>query len=281
MVRKVVLFLLVSIVLFAGVGTFLILTNGLKNKFNDAVKAESLALKSTGEKITDSSLSKVPPLIQKYLRKSGFVGKDKIHAFRAVFDTALRNERNAIWMSAVTQHEDFFQKYSRNVYLTALMKGLPIAIWHSYSDYEAKLMVRLVSLLPITDLQGTELSQTELVMLLNDISLFAPGALVDARISWRTVDKKSVEATLTNGTQKVKAILSFNNEGELKSFVSTDAYFRSADAPPQKEKWSTVVTQYVDFNGYHLPKNGDAIWHLKEGDFNYSKFTLVKIEYNP
>lgn len=267
--------------LLVGVASLLVFTHGLKNKYDDAVKAESLALKSTTEKITDSDLSKLPPLIQKYIRKSGFAGKEKVRRFRAVFDTALRNERNSIWMSAVTQHEDFFQKYARNVYLTALMKGLPIAIWHSYSDYEAKLMVRLVSLLPITDLHGTELSQTEMVMLLSDICLFAPGALVDSRITWRNVDKKSVEATLTNGTQKVKAILSFDDEGEIKSFVSNDAYFRSANKPPQKEKWSTVITKYVDFAGYHLPKNGDAIWHLKEGDFNYSKFTLVKIEYNP
>ena len=46
------------------------------------------------------------------------------------------------------------------------------------------------------------------------------------------------------------------------------------------EKWTATVGSYDLINGYMLPKTGEALWHLPDGDFSYFKGKIVEIEYN-
>lgn len=277
--RKIKIFAGILLVL-AGIIAFLIYTRGLRTRYETAVSKENAATPELTGDVEQADIAHLPPLVQKYLKVTGAVGKPKIRNFRVVWDGALRSDAQALWMSATMLQENFFINYSRDFYMTAFMKGLPVSVWHSYHDRAATMQVKIASLLPIVDLGGKELTTAETVTLFNDMCLLAPGALIDKNISWREIDAQQVEATFTNGDYRIKALLKFNDKGELVDFVSEDRYFLTPENKLRRERWSTPVGDYKDFDGRRIVTRGEAVWHLKTGSYAYGKFVLKKIEYN-
>lgn len=276
------LWLIVMAVIAAGavVAFFLIETRGLRTQYDAAVATMQQTTPATVGVVTSADIANLPPIVQKYLAVTGALGREKIRNFRVVWDGALRSEPSGLWMSAVMRQENFFIDYSRDFYLTAFMKGLPVSVWHSYQKQHATMQVKIASLLPIVDLKGEELTTAETVTLFNDMCLLAPAALIDKRIDWRTVDALQVEATFTNGKYRIKALLKFRENGELVDFISDDRYYLTADNKLRRERWSTPVGEYREFAGRRVVSRGEAVWHLKEGAFTYGKFVLKSIEYN-
>ena len=277
--RKLKIFAVILLVL-AGIIAFLIYTRGLRTRYEAAVSKENAAAPELTGNVEQADIAHLPPLVQKYLKVTGALGKPKIRNFRVIWDGALRSDAHALWMSATMLQENFFINYSRDFYMTAFMKGLPVSVWHSYHDRAATMQVKIASLLPIVDLGGKELTTAETVTLFNDMCLLAPGALIDKNISWREIDAQQVEATFTNGDYRIKAVLKFNDKGELVDFVSEDRYFLTPENKLRRERWSTPVGDYKDFDGRRIITRGEAVWHLKTGSYAYGKFVLKKIDYN-
>lgn len=271
---------IVSIVAFAGIVFFLIETRGLRTHYDAAVARMQQTTPARVGVVTSSDIAHLPPIVQKYLAVTGSLGREKIRNFRVTWDGALRSDAHAPWMSAVMLQENFFEDYSRDFYLTAFMKGLPVSVWHSYQEQHATMQVKIASLFPIVDLRGEELTTAETVTLFNDMCLLAPAALVDKRISWRAIDALQAEATFTNGKYRIRAVLKFRENGELVDFISDDRYYLTADNKLRRERWSTPLSEYREFAGRRVVSRGEAVWHLKEGSFAYGKFVLKSIEYN-
>ena len=118
---------------------------------------------------------------------------------------------------------------------------------------------------------------TETVTFFNDLCLFAPGALIDERISWETIDGHSVKAYFENNGVTISAVLQFNEKGQLVNFESNDRY---AVSEMKKYPFSTPIKDYKNINGYNVPTFGKAIWQYPDGEFVYGKFNLISIEYN-
>lgn len=272
--------LLGILLLIAGTLTLLVYTRGLKKQYNAAVLRADAANPAMSGKISETNIAHLPAAVKKYLRITGFIGGDKIRNFRLVWDGALRSDAKSTWMPATMIQQNFLRNYTRDFYLTAFMKGLPVSVYHSYQDQAATMQVKIVSLIPVVDLSGETLTTAETVTLFNDICLMAPGALIDRRITWKELDAKNVEATFTNGRFRIRATLQFNERGELINFVSEDRYYLTPENKLRREKWSTPVSEYTDVNGKHIASRGEAIWHLKDGAFAYGKFKLARIEYN-
>lgn len=278
--RKIWIFLLVLLCAAAIAMVTLVATRGLRVQYDKSVTAMQNKTGPVPGLVTAADIRHLPKIVQKYLVVTGSVGKPRIRNMRIVWDGALRSDTQSPWMSAVMMQENFFQEYSRDFYLTAFMKGLPVSVWHSYHDQKATMQVKIISLIPIVDLKGRELTTTETVTLFNDMCLLAPGTLIDRRISWHEIDDRQVEATFTNGEYRINALLKFNSAGELVDFVSDDRSYLGPGNRLRRERWSTPVGEYREFEGRRVITRGEAIWHLPEGTYTYGKFLLKKIEYN-
>jgi hypothetical protein len=125
------------------------------------------------------------------------------------------------------------------------------------------------------------MDRSEAVTLFNDMCLLAPGTLVDPRVTWQTIDSRSVRARFTNGQQTIAAVLEFDDTGRLTNFVSDD---RSRSSPDGKTftslRFSTPVRDYRAFGAVRLASHGDARWHLPGGEFTYGEFDLEEIAFN-
>jgi hypothetical protein len=186
-------------------------------------------------------------------------------------------EKGKAWFPFTSEQYTFIPVPSRLFFMKARIKGVSVWGYHSYRPQKAKILIKLLSLIPVVRVETPELYPTETVTFFNDVCLFAPGALADPRIRWEPLDHSSVKATLSVGELSVSAQLYFDAEGNLVNFRSED---RRDITDMRSMPFTTPVGPYRDYGEYRLPSGGEAIWHYPDGAFTYGKFRLKSIAYN-
>jgi hypothetical protein len=134
---------------------------------------------------------------------------------------------------------------------------------------------------PVVRAAGDELFQSETVTLLNDMCLFAPATLLDPALAWEEIDAHAARVSLTNAGVTVRAVLRFNDLGELIDFVSDDRYQASPGGRRMiRQRWSTPVRGYRAFGPMRLCASGEGRWHTADGSFAYLELEIDDVAYN-
>jgi hypothetical protein len=229
--------------------------------------------------LSEADLAHLPDPVRRFIKRSGAVGRPRPQNIRVELDAQMWRKPGQAPMAARSLQYNFFGRPARLFLMKARMFGLPVTARHLYRDEAAAFVVRVASLVTITDHSGPVLTAGETVTVLNDMCFFAPGALVDERISWHPVDDRTATATLANGPHRVSATLLFNDRDELVDFWSDD---RPADdnGTLRPLRWSTPIEGYREIDGRLLPTKGSAVYAYPEGDFTYGAFTLRSIAYD-
>lgn len=223
-----------------------------------------------------SDLEDLPNIVQKYILHSGALNKPKVYNAKIIMEGEMRGKDQG-WFHFTSEQYSFFADPTRLFFMKANVKGLPTYGYHAYSNKNATMLIKVFGLIPIINQSGSELNVAETVTVFNDMCLFAPGTLIDSRIQWQELDSTSVKATFTNGDISISAALHFDQEGQLRDFVSDDRY----DMADMKQyRFSTPIGNYEFQHAHHLFSYGEAIWHYPTGEFTYGKFNIKSIEYN-
>jgi hypothetical protein len=152
---------------------------------------------------------------------------------------------------------------------------------HRMVGGHASMRVRALGAIPVVDARGPVMDRSDAVTHLNDLCIFAPGALVEPRIRWEEIDDRSARAHYTSSTAAVSAVLYFDKEGWLRSFVSDD---RSRSLPDgksfQRTRFTTPVGGYRAYGAHCVAAHGEARWQLPGGPFTYGEFELLDVAYN-
>lgn len=231
--------------------------------------------------LTDADLVQLPALVQQYVRLSGAVGQPRVQNFRARYHGQIRGGPDARWMSLTGEQYNFYDQPSRLFLMDGSMFGAPFQAFHRFVGPSATMRVKVASVLTMVDAKGPEMDEAETVTLFNDLCVFAPGALIDRGVQWQEIDAHTVGATFTNMGHTVRAVLSFNDQGELTNFVADGRGAISADGTSvTKMRWSTPLHDYRGFGSHRVMTHGEGIWHAPAGDYSYLRFDLDAIEYN-
>lgn len=231
--------------------------------------------------LTEADLAPLPAAVQRYIRLSGAVGQPRVHNFRARFHGQIRSGPSARWMSFTGEQYNFVDQPTRLFLMDASLFGVPFQAFHRFVGPSATMRVKIASVATIIDANGPEMDEAETVTLFNDLCVLAPGGLVDRGIQWQEADTHTVNAAFTNGSQTIRAVLSFNDRGELANFVADG---RGAASPDGKSftrmRWSTPLSGYREFGSHRLMERGEGVWHAPAGEYSYLRFDLDTIEYN-
>ncbi len=231
--------------------------------------------------LTEADLGQLPALMQRYIRLNGAVGQPRVQNFRARFHGQIRSGPDARWMSFTGEQHNFYDQPSRLFLMDASMFGVPVQAFHRFVGPSATMRVKVASLVTMVDAKGPEMDEAETVTLFNDLCVFAPGALIDRDILWEEIDPQTVSALFTNVSHTIRAILSFNDRGELTNFVADGRAAAAADGKSfTKMRWSTPLADYREFGSHRLMARGEGVWHAPAGDYSYLRFDLDAIEYN-
>jgi len=229
--------------------------------------------------LTEKDIISLPAPVQKYLRYTGVIGKEKVMNFRVFFHGQLQDVGKPPFRVHITQFS-YLDIPTRLFYITGKMKRLPVTALHIYKDTHASFQVKLFSAFSIVDQKEGYLNIAETVTMLNDMCLLAPATLIDKRITWEIIDDLHSKAIYTNNGIKVSAILKFNESGELISFTSDDRYYLNSRGEMIRTRWTTPVGSYVDFKGIKIASVGTAYWSFPDKDFTYAWFRIEDVEYN-
>lgn len=238
----------------------------------DAIIANPIS----GKIISEADISKLPIPARKYLRYSGFLGKPEIENFEIRFSGQMR-EKNKNWFSFTTEQLNTIDPPGRYFFMKANYKGIPTNGYHKYDGKSARMLIKPLSIFKVIDISSKKLLKSEMVTYLNDICIFAPGALINDKFSWENMSDRTVKVTYTYAGMSVSAVMEIGDDGQLINFFSNDRY----DLDERKKfLFSTPVRGYKLFNEYKLPSYGEAIWHYPEGDFTYGKFNVLEVNFN-
>lgn len=250
-----------------------------KNVFTNEV-AEAMKVQITPGIITEQDIQHLPDPIQKYLRITGAIGKEKIHNVRLEFTGGFKTAPNRKYAEFTSVQYNFYDYPKRFFYMKMPIMGLPFDGLHVYKNEKASMKIRMASVFTVVDAKGEKMDQGETVTVFNDMCLMAPSALIDAEVKWQTIDPLTVKAVYTNGEITISATLYFNESGELTNFISTDRFMSSDGKTYLNYPWSTPAKNYQDFDGRKVPAYGETIWHMPDGEYVYGKFNLQSVKYN-
>ncbi len=231
--------------------------------------------------VTEADLVPLPAPVQRYLRFAGVVGQPQVQNYRIRFVGRIRSAASAPWMEFTAEQLSFADRPTRLFMMDAKMKGLPVDVFHSYIDTEARMRVKVLSLYPMVDASGFDFTTAETVTIFNDMCVMAPATLLSPDITWKSIDDKTVQGTFTNSGHTIRAVLNFDSSGALVNFTSDD---RPGLAPDGRtlvpQRWSTPLTGYRAYGAVRLASHGDARYAATSGEFTYGEFDLREISYN-
>jgi hypothetical protein len=229
--------------------------------------------------VTEEDVVSLPPLMQTYLRRSGAVGRPRVHNMRIEFNAQMRSGPTEPWMQSTATQYEFFDPPARLFYMNATRSGVPIDVYHRYVDSAATFRVRIAGVWPMVDVRGLVVTRAETVTLMNDIVVMAPAAVLELPFTWRTTGAHTLQATFTNAGNTVAATITFNDAGDLVGFVSNDR--TQVDAKGNRNvPWSTPISGYREVDGIRVGAIGNANWIDQSGEWTYGRFEIRSIAYN-
>jgi hypothetical protein len=231
--------------------------------------------------LTEADLAPLPEPVRRYVRRAGVVGRPRVRDFHATWTGRIRSDANSAWMAFTAEQLNTLDVPRRFFMMDATSKGLPLDVLHAFDEDGATMRVRLLSVVPVVDAKGAEMTRAETVTLFNDLCVLAPGALVAPSIAWETVDEHTARARFTRGADTIRAELRFNDAGDLVDFDSDDRLALSSDGRVSTpRKWTTPLRDYAEVGPARVATRGDAMWHPASGRFVYGEFKLTSLAYN-
>jgi hypothetical protein len=229
--------------------------------------------------VTEKDIAHMPPPMQRYIRYAGVLGKPLAKSARikqeGLFKTSLKSE----WKKIVA--EEYYFPLERAFFWHGTVDFAPFVSANALDKYDrgkGSMWVKLANVFTVANGTGPEYDSASLIRYLNELMWF-PSGFIDSAISYTALDDTRTEVTITDGGMTTKAILHFNRVGEIVLFESDERYATTENGL-EKAPWLTPVRNYKEFDGYKIPCEGEAIYRLKSGEFEYARLKIVNAEYN-
>jgi hypothetical protein len=230
--------------------------------------------------ITEADLAPLPEPVQRYLRFVQILGKPRVKCAKVRQTGLMRTSPEQKWMPVeATQYTTLAGQLSRTWYARIKMGSLTLLNgFDRYDKGSGHMLIRLLSLLPVVDVRGPEIDLSALIIFINDMVMW-PAAFLSDFIHWEAINATSAELQVDLYGRQFSAVAHFNELGEMVNFITEDRY-RTAGKGSKQDRWSTPLRHYHEVNGLRIPSEGDAIWHLPEGDFPYIRVSIDQVVYD-
>jgi len=223
--------------------------------------------------VTEGETKDLPKTVQRYLIRSGIIGKERIKSVRLKQKGVFKQKPDQDFKS-ITAEQYFNVDSNEFIWLGKL--GIASAI-DKYRDGGGNLTIKLFGLITIVNAKGREIDQGEILRFLTE-SIWFPSFFLDNRIEWKSIDDNTAKATLNYGDEKASATFHFNDKAEItlitaKRYLETNRKYTLRD-------WEIPLFEYKDVNGVRIPTKANVTWKLQSGDYCYYKLEIIDIEYN-
>ena len=237
--------------------------------------------------LSEDDLNSFPQLIQRYLRKTGAVGKEIPYNFKLNFTGNFRIDKQKPFMPIKAVQFNYLPEPTRLFVMKLYMfKIVTMVGEHEHHQGKGFFGGKLLRFIKLFNIRGKEVDIGDLTTFLNDCVLISPAGLVylQDRIEWKELSESMLSLTLTYKNLSVEATLFFDQEGLLSDFSTTDRFYEEQQVDGSKNwvrrEWRTPILDYERINDEMRIKRAKAIWKLPDENFEYADFTVQSIQYN-
>lgn len=229
--------------------------------------------------VTEEMLFDLPVPVQKWLNRSGILGKKVITNVYLKQKGEMRTKPDGGWMPFTA--EQYFTLHKPGFLWLADVEAAPfisIAGRDKYEGGKGHMLIKLLSLIPVVDAKGETIDQGSMLRYLGESSWF-PSFALSEYVKWEEIDSSKARAIISYGSISESAIFHFTNEGDLHSFEA-ERYYQQEDKSTL-EKWIVAVdgNSFKEFEGIRIPFKFNVTWKLKTGDYNWLKLEITEIRY--
>jgi hypothetical protein len=221
--------------------------------------------------VTEADLAPLPEPAQRWMRRSGVVGRPRDWSFRVRTTGRFRLRPGRGWMPFEAWQYDSGPAVARVYCMRVDMAGvLPVYAVDSYVAGRGRMRGRLLGLVPVADGSGPEFDVGELATWVDDAAMTAPSMLLVPAARWTPVDDRCVQLAFTDSGTTVTTRLSVDAAGRLTD-VSTEDRYAALPQGVVRARWSTPVAGWTTVDGREIPAGGTAVWHLPDGEYRYAE----------
>jgi len=230
------------------------------------------------EVFTEGLIKDLPELLKKYLRVCGYINSPvPINADTYWAESWLKMSPTRDWGKLHTIQFNSVKPLGRLAYMK--FSAMPVATRDLYRDGYGEMHGKLFNLIKVVFDNGKEIAQSALITTFLEF-MFIPGYLLLDNVKWEQIDDCSVRGTLTDNGIEVSGVFYFNEDGLFTRFETFDRYFTVGKNSYKKVKFSAVVESYKAQDNLLVCEKVKVAWHLPEGEFEYYKGTVERIEFN-
>jgi hypothetical protein len=250
----------------------------LYKKEVEQYKESSICTKSI---FTIDGIAHLPTPVQRYFNHCGFLGI-QMPDFAEIHwaESHIKLRPNQKWLRLKTLQHNFITEPSRVVYMRANMMGVvPFEGRDKYHDGHGHMFGILGRMIKIFDAKEYEIAQGAAIVVLAEC-LLVPSFAIQPYIHWEAVDDRTAKARFIHKGVDVGGTFHFNEQGEYIRFTSNERPFSLPKGGYKIIPYTIEIRSYQQQGDIRIAKEVAAIWNLPEGDFEYFKGKVARIEYN-
>ncbi|MDD3739079.1 MAG: hypothetical protein PHP31_07275 [Lentimicrobiaceae bacterium] len=230
------------------------------------------------EVFSEESIKDLPEPLKKYIRVCGFINTPVPVCADVYWEESwLKMSPDKEWRKLHTTQFNSVKPLGRTSYMK--ISGMPVAARDLYRDGYGEMKVKLMNLINVAFDNSKEVAQSALITVFCEFA-FIPSYLLSENVKWEQIDDYSVKGTLSDGRIEVSGIFYFNDYGFFTHFETSDRYFTTGKNTYEKVKFSVVVESYKTQDNLKIGEKVKVMWNLPEGDYEYYKGIVDKIEFN-
>ncbi|GAB3914682.1 DUF6920 family protein [Mucilaginibacter boryungensis] len=228
----------------------------------------------------DRLVTDLPPILQRYLSDSGYIGKETLICCQMVWkEAALRMHPGSRWTTVSCRQINFLPSPARLVLMRARLFGfLPFTAQDIFQDGHGGLLVRLLDKLRVAEGTGPLMDRSELVTVLAEMMIIPAYALC-RYITWREIDPLTIEGTISIQDVTAKGIFYFNTDGLVERFETLDRYYNN-NGTYQNYPWVAMAEKYKVRGDIRFPSVFQALWKMPGREHVYFKGEIARLQFN-
>ena len=282
--NKMIIILIALLIIFCLIFIwFKIPYSPLKSEFKKDVTQliNKNKIKDSSEIFSDDEFTKLPLAMQKYIKNSGYIGKQKMSYLKMEYKNVdfMQGQNGPKLKIDYTQY-NFVDDPARLALIDSSMFGIPFEGYDYFANGQGSMKGVIAKFFTLFNQKGEEMDDASLVTFLAE-SLFAPTILLQDYIAFEEVDEYNVKAVINYKGLSVSGIFTFNQNFEMISFTTNDRAVVGTDGSTEYVKWSAVCEDYkIADNGIKYPSKFKVIWNYTDKDFVYFDGNIDNISYD-
>ena len=220
---------------------------------------------SVRESVNFSSLSILPPPVERYLKHVLTDGQAMIKAVKMQQSGKLRTSINNKKWYRFTSSQVISPATSGFVWNAKVEMPLAthIRVNDSYHSGIGSGRVTFLSAFAVgSDTNIPELNSAALHRYLAEGVWYPTALLPLSGVTWTSIDDNSALATLTDNNITVSLEFRFNSEGEVTSIYTPERFFRNRNGTYQAMPWDIQLGNYKVRDGMRVPFHAEVCWHI-------------------